>query len=100
MHKEMSPIAAGILQGINEAIQDFDGQPVEGIKKTVVYRVKPREVREKLNMSQQEFSKNYGIPLATLKNWEQGRRKLDATAMAYLRAIMRFPKETMLAQNV
>ncbi len=50
-------------------------------------------------MSQQEFSKAYGIPLATLHNWEQGRRKLDTTAIAYLKAIMRFPKEVMVAQK-
>ncbi|MCI7260548.1 MAG: helix-turn-helix domain-containing protein [Selenomonadales bacterium] len=50
-------------------------------------------------MSQQEFSKAYGIPLATLRNWEQGRRKLDTTAITYLKAIMRFPKGIMVAQK-
>ena len=100
MAENMSPLATGILQGINEAIQDIEGVPVEGIKKSVVYRVKLREIREQLHMSQQEFSKCYGIPLATLKNWEQGRRGIDATALAYLRTIMKYPKETMEAQMV
>ena len=49
-------------------------------------------------MSQQKFSKAYGIPLATLRKWEQGRRKLDTIAIAYLKAIMRFSKEVMAAQ--
>ena len=98
MAESMSPLAKGILQGINEAIHDLNGVPVEGLNKSVVYRVKPREIRERLHMSQQEFSKSYGIPLGTLKNWEQGRRSIDATALAYLRAIMQFPKETMEAQ--
>ncbi|MDD6135362.1 MAG: hypothetical protein PUB49_11880 [Selenomonadaceae bacterium] len=50
-------------------------------------------------MSQQEFSKAFGIPLATLCNWEQGRRKIDATAASYLRAILRYPREIMAAQS-
>jgi len=98
MSEKMSPVAAGILQGLNEALLDVQGVPVPGLKKTIVYPVRPKEIRENLNMSQQEFSKAYGIPLATLRNWEQGRRKLDTTAIAYFKAIMKFPNEVMNAQ--
>ena len=100
MKDKMSPIAAGILQGLNEALLDVQGYPVPGMRKTTVYPVNPKEIRENLNMSQQEFSKAYGIPLATLQNWEQGRRRLDTTAIAYFKAIMKFPKEVMAAQLV
>jgi putative transcriptional regulator len=48
-------------------------------------------------MSQDEFAAVYRIPLATVKNWEQGRRQPDAPAAAYLRAIQRRPKEVMEA---
>jgi putative transcriptional regulator len=44
-------------------------------------------------MSQQEFSRVYRIPLATLKNWEQGRRQPDAPAAAYLQVIAKHPRE-------
>ncbi|MEA2793599.1 MAG: putative transcriptional regulator [Bradyrhizobium sp.] len=44
-------------------------------------------------MAQGRFSAAYRIPLATLKNWEQGRRHPDAPAAAYLLAIKRKPKE-------
>ena len=44
-------------------------------------------------MSQREFSTAFGIPLSTLQNWEQGRRKLDGTATSYLKAIMMYPEE-------
>ena len=94
----MSIAASEILEGLNEALMDAKGISVEGIKKTVVYKVQPKEVREHLNMSQQEFSKAFGIPLATLRNWEQGRRKIDATAASYLKAILRYPKEIMASQ--
>jgi transcriptional regulator with XRE-family HTH domain len=44
-------------------------------------------------MSQQEFARVYRIPLATLKNWEQGRRQPDAPAAAYLELIAKRPRE-------
>jgi hypothetical protein len=43
-------------------------------------------------MSQHEFSIAFRIPLATIKNWEQGRRAPDAPAAAYLQAIARQPQ--------
>ncbi len=98
MEDNISTSAAAILEGLNEALMDAKGHHVEGIRKSSVYTVQPREVREKLNMSQQEFSSAFGIPLATLRNWEQGRRQLDATANSYLKVISRFPNEVMTAQ--
>jgi putative transcriptional regulator len=50
-----------------------------------------------LRMSQDRFAVAFRIPLATLKNWEQGRRHPDAPAAAYLLAIKRRPKEVMEA---
>lgn len=55
-----------------------------------------RAIREQLGMTQPAFAKAYGIPLPTLKGWEQGRRQPDATASAYLSVIAKMPKE---AQN-
>ena len=98
MSEQISPAAAAILEGLNEALADAKGEPVAGLKKTMVYRVEPKEIREQLHMSQSEFSHAIGIPISTLRNWEQGRRQLDATAVSYLRAIMKFPKEIMSVQ--
>lgn len=33
-----------------------------------------KELRLKVNMSQSAFAKEFHIPLATLQQWEQGRR--------------------------
>ena len=98
MEPMMSDAASEILEGLQEALLDAQGSIVEGLKKSVVYRIEPQAVRKRLAMSQQEFSRAFGIPLTTLQNWEQGRRQLDATAVAYLRTIARFPKEAMAAQ--
>ncbi len=42
------------------------------------------EVRMELGLSQREFSKRYGIPLGTLRGWEQGRRGKANTASKLL----------------
>ena len=52
-----------------------------------------RAIREQLGLSQQAFARDYRIPLATLKGWEQGRRQPDATASAYLSVIARLPQQ-------
>lgn len=61
--------------------------------------IQPREVRRELQMSQSQFAAAFGIPIATLRNWEQGRRKIDKTTASYLRTIRRFPKEVQAALN-
>ncbi|MBI3513279.1 MAG: transcriptional regulator [Proteobacteria bacterium] len=48
-------------------------------------------LRRRLRLSQGAFAALFGIPLATLKDWEQGRRQPDAPARAYLRVIARDP---------
>jgi DNA-binding transcriptional regulator YiaG len=49
-------------------------------------------VRRRLRLSQGAFAQLFGIPLATLKDWEQNRRSPDAPARAYLRVIAQDPK--------
>lgn len=56
-----------------------------------------RAIREQLKMTQPEFANAYGIPLPTLKGWEQGRRQPDATASAYLSVIAKMPREARAA---
>jgi putative transcriptional regulator len=56
-----------------------------------------RAIRRQLRMSQQEFARVYRIPLATLKNWEQGRRQPDAPAAACLQVIAKRPREVLEA---
>lgn len=49
-------------------------------------------MRRRLRLSQGAFAHLFGIPLATVKDWEQGRRLPDAPARAYLRVIAQNPK--------
>lgn len=51
-----------------------------------------RKLRERTNLSQEAFSVRYGLDLATLRNWEQGRSQPDAAAVALLWTIARNPR--------
>lgn len=46
-----------------------------------------RRIREQTRMSQSEFARAFCINPRTLQEWEQGRRKPDATTRAYLAVI-------------
>ncbi len=54
--------------------------------------VNPRRLREQLGLTQEEFGEMYGIPVGTLRDWEQRRKMPDATARAYRMVIERDPK--------
>lgn len=63
-----------------------------------VSRVK--RLRWKLGLSQEEFATRYGIPLGTLRDWEQGRSQPDAPARALLKIIEAEPKRSATALAV
>lgn len=63
-----------------------------------VYEINPPEIkniRKKLNVSQNEFSMMIGVSVRTLQNWEQGRRKLDGPAKALLQVASKNPKAVL-----
>lgn len=45
-----------------------------------------------LDLSQPEFAAALGLQVATLRNWEQGRRTPDGAAIALLRLAARHPR--------
>jgi len=48
-------------------------------------------------MTQVEFAKTLRIPVATLRNWEQGRVGIDPAARALFRILSRDPKHALKA---
>ncbi|HVR76736.1 MAG TPA: helix-turn-helix domain-containing protein [Planctomycetota bacterium] len=56
-----------------------------------------RIVRMALGLTQEDFAKTYGIPVATLRDWEQGRRKPDQASKTLLKLIERIPHEVRVA---
>ena len=50
-----------------------------------------KKVRATLGQSQQDFALMIGVSVATLRNWEQGRRTPDGPALALLRVAAKNP---------
>jgi len=68
-----------------------------------IHEIKPpdiKRVREKLNVSQDEFALMIGVSVRTLQNWEQGRRKPEGPAKALLRIASRNPGAVLNALHV
>ena len=75
------------------ALADPDAQPLTAKQRAEmnpVSRVKLLRVRWYL--TQDQFSKRYGIPLTTLRDWEQNRSQPDCGAQSYIRAIEALPE--------
>ena len=49
-------------------------------------------IRRALGLTQEEFAKQFHIPIGTLRDWEQDRNSPDTAAEAYLRVIARDPE--------
>ena len=74
---------------------DPDAQPLAPEELEKMRRVSPvKALRQRLGMTQVEFAETFGLPISTLRDWEQSRCTPDAPARALLRAIEREP-ETM-----
>jgi putative transcriptional regulator len=93
----MGKFGDDLIESMRQATRYANGKKVAGMRVTIVEAPDVKAIRRSLRMSQHRFAVTYRIPLATLKNWEQGRRIPDAPAAAYLRAIQRRPKEVMEA---
>ena len=81
-----------LIASMKEAVAHANGRGAAA-REHIVNVPDVRAIREGLGLSQNAFARAYGIPLATLKGWEQGRRQPDATASAYLSVIARLPGE-------
>jgi putative transcriptional regulator len=88
----MSKFGKELIESLAEAVDHAEGK-AGNVRVHVVDVPDVRAIRRHLRMSQNQFSAAFRIPLATLKNWEQGRRQPDAPAAAYLQAIAKRPSE-------
>lgn len=79
----------GIMEGIKDATAFVQGKR---FRARVVAGPDIKAIRERVKMTQAKFAKAYGLPLGTVKDWEQGRRQPDAPARALLTLIAKKPE--------
>ena len=74
-----------LISAVEEALSDKESGRV------VRPDVDVAAIRKKLKLTQKQFAKEYHINLETLRNWEQHKRALDTTSLAYLTCIAKRP---------
>lgn len=82
-----------IKAGLEDALQYAKGNKAHGREQRVeVPVVDVRAVRERLGLSQSEFAEAFGVSVATVRNWEQGRRIPRGPARVLLNVIEQEPE--------
>lgn len=56
-----------------------------------------RAIRTQLGMTQEVFAKAIGVPVATVRNWEQARTGMDPAVQSLLRVVEREPDAALRA---
>ncbi|HET6527903.1 MAG TPA: NadS family protein [Balneolaceae bacterium] len=80
-----------LLESIKQASDIRKGKQ-KPTRQTVIEEPDVAAIRKKYEMTQQEFSSLLGISVATLRNWEQGRRKPQGPAKVLLKIAEKRPK--------
>ncbi len=84
-----------IKAGLEDALADIRGEPGHVVKVTIIVPVDVKSVREKTGLSQEDFSRTFGVPLATYRKWEQGQRAPTEASLLLLHVIDRHPKTVL-----
>ena len=74
------------VRNLRAAVQAGAALPVH-----VPAEVDVRAIRKKLGMSQARFAAAFGFGLDAVQNWEQGRRRPEGAARAFLKVIAHEP---------
>lgn len=87
---------AELVESIEEAGKIRKGL----VKPSRTFRYRPvdiKRIRNRLHVSQSQFSLMIGVSRSTLQNWEQGRREPEGPAKALLRVVDKNPEAVLEA---
>lgn len=91
--KAIEADAGEVLPELRQALresQDIRAGRAVG-RETTPEQLLVRAARAKLGLSQAEFAARIGTPVATLRDWEQGRFSPPGSAMCLLRLLVAHP---------
>jgi putative transcriptional regulator len=92
-------VANKIVEAMREAAEIAEGN----VKPAAVHEfplpldVDVRAVRAETGLSRTEFARRFALDPRALQDWEQGRRRPDRAARAYLTVIARHPEAVVEA---
>jgi putative transcriptional regulator len=89
----MSKLGKKLIAAANEGIAIARGEAHPASYRVhVPADIDVRAMRAKLGMTQEPFAIRYGLTLARVRDWEQGRSSPDGAIRAYLKVIEREPE--------
>ncbi len=90
--KSRPTVGRRIIEGLEQAVAWTRGEKDQAqVTLVKVPEVDVREVRTRMGLSQSQFATKFGLPPATLRNWEQGRARPDAPTRVLLAVIAKHP---------
>ncbi|MGD0155406.1 MAG: hypothetical protein ABSB50_04880 [Terracidiphilus sp.] len=92
-------ISNELIESLREAAEIAEGRiaPAAVHQVPLVADVDVRAVRAATGLSRAEFARRFALDPRALQDWEQGRRRPDRAARAYLTVIARRPKAVVEA---
>lgn len=92
----MSEFFDELLESVRQMDEIVKGERAPS-REYYIGAVAVKEIRKATGLTQKDFAKRIGIEVATLRNWEQGRREPTGPAKALLTALKNDPKHVMQA---
>lgn len=86
----MNSVFDELMQSVQQMDEILRGERAPS-RQFVVDATSVREIRKATGLSQAKFAQMIDVQIATLRNWEQGRRSPTGPAKALLRAIYNDP---------
>jgi len=81
-----------LLASIGEVLALTDHSEDPGGAFPILYAIDVVAIRAKTGLSQAAFARRVGVPVGTIRNWEQGRRAPKGPARILLALLNRNPK--------
>lgn len=94
----MSKLGKKLIAAAHEAVAIARGEADPATYRVhIPAQVDVKAVRQRRGMTQERFAIRYGLTLARVRDWEQGRSAPDPAARAYLIVIDKQPEAVELA---
>jgi len=91
MKKKKPTAGERMIASAKQALAFARGEPDHGCIVHIPAEIDVKTIREKVDMSQEEFARQFGFSKRTLQHWEQGLRVPTGPARAFLTVIAREP---------
>lgn len=82
-----------IMAGVEDAVAITEGRAdPSSYRVHIPAAVDTRKIRKTMKLTQAEFARRYGLSVAAVRDWEQGRRVPEAGTRAFLTVLAKEPE--------